>query len=82
VTAEGKDFLALTSRMMEHLAREAAKKSASEGGHVFFAHFRREGSDYLLVTIVTDKLSAALTRSGGITDVEHLDLDGSASRAA
>lgn len=75
VKSEEKDFIALTSRMMEHLAREAAKKAASEGGHVFFAHFRREGSDFLLVTIVTNKLSAALTR-GEMKDVEHLDLDG------
>lgn len=76
VGSKEKDFLSLTSRMMDHLAREAAKKVASEGGHVFFAHFRREGSDYLLVTIITDKLSAALTRGGGMTDVEHLDLEG------
>ncbi len=76
VAAEEKDFIDLTSRMMDHLAREAAKKVASEGGHVFFAHFRREGSDYLLVTIITDKLSAALIRGGGMRDVEHLDLEG------
>lgn len=75
VASEEKDFIGLTSRMMEHLAREAAKKAASEGGHVFFAHFRREGSDFLLVTIITDKLSAALT-GGGMKDVEHLDLEG------
>jgi nucleoid-associated protein len=70
------DFLGLTSRMMDNLSREAAKKAASDGGHVFFAHFRREGRDYLLVTIVTDKVSAALTKALGMKDVEHLDLDG------
>ena len=75
VTSEEKDFIGLTSRMMEHLAREAGKKAASEGGHVFFSHFRREGSDFLLVTIITDKLSAALT-GGDMKDVEHLDLEG------
>lgn len=76
VKADEKDFLDLTARMMDHLAREAGKKAASEGGHVFFAHFKREGSDYLLVTIITDKLSAALTKSLDMQDVEHLDLDG------
>lgn len=76
VKAEKKDFLGLTARMMANLACEAGKKAASDGGHVFFAHFRREGSDYLLVTIITDKLSAALTKNLGMTDVEHLDLDG------
>lgn len=74
--AEEKDFLALTRKMMDNLAREAAKKSASTGGHVFFAHFRRDGSDFILVTVVTDKLSAALTKNNGMKDVEHLDLDG------
>lgn len=76
VTAKKKDFLGLTGRMMDNLAREAGKKTASEGGHVFFAHFRREGSDYILVTIVTDTLSTALTKRRDIQDVETLDLDG------
>lgn len=75
IEGDAKDFLGLTARMMANLAVEAGKKAASEGGHVFFAHFRREGSDYLLVTIVTDKLSAALAK-GTITDVTTLDLDG------
>jgi nucleoid-associated protein len=76
VKAAKKDFLGLTSRMMEHLAREAAKKAASEGGHVFFAHFRREGCDYLLVTIITDTLSTALTKGRSMRDIETLDLEG------
>jgi len=76
VEAKEKDFLGLTGKMMDNLAREAGKKSASVGGHVFFAHFRRDGSDFMLVTVVTDKLSAALTKNHGMEDVEHLDLDG------
>ena len=56
-----KDFLKLTSRMMETLRNQAQARSASTGGHVLFAHFRRETRDYLLVAIITDKLSAALT---------------------
>ena len=76
IEAKEKDFFTLTGKMMDNLAREAGKKSASEGGHVFFAHFKRDGSDFILVTVVTDKLSAALTKNLGLEDVEHLDLDG------
>ena len=75
MTSADQDFMLLTTSMMETLAEEAGKKAASEGGHVFFAHFQRDDNDYLLVTIITDTLSAALTR-GGMTDVETLDLAG------
>lgn len=71
-----KDFLRLTGRMMENLCIQAANRSASTGGHVFFAHFHRDARDYLLVAIVTDKLSAALTSERDMQDVQHLDLDG------
>lgn len=71
-----KDFLRLTLRMMETLRSQAQARSASTGGHVLFAHFRREGRDYLLVAIITDKLSAALTSQRDVRDVHHLDLDG------
>ena len=70
------DFLRLTVRMMETLRSQAQARSASTGGHVLFAHFRREGHDYLLVAIITDKLSAALTSQRDVRDVRHLDLDG------
>lgn len=71
-----KDFLDLTTRMMETLRGQAQARSASTGGHVLFAHFRRDGRDYLLVAIVTDKLSATLTSDRDVEDVRHLDLDG------
>ncbi|RZF64395.1 nucleoid-associated protein [Sphingomonas populi] len=71
-----RDFLKLTSRMMETLRNQAQARSASTGGHVLFAHFRRETRDYLLVAIITDKLSAALTSQRDVQDVRHLDLDG------
>lgn len=75
MTSANQDFLLLTSSMMDTLADEAGKKAASEGGHVFFAHFQRDANEYLLVTIITDTLSAALT-TRGMTDVETLDLAG------
>lgn len=71
-----KDFLLLTTRMMDTLRNQAQARSASTGGHVLFAHFRREARDYLLVSIITDKLSAALTSERDVRDVRHLDLDG------
>lgn len=70
------DFAALTLALMATLQKEAQTKSASTGGHVFFAHFEREGSQYFLVAIVTDKLSAALTKSDDLEDVTHLDIEG------
>lgn len=76
VTASQKDFLRLTSRMMETLRNQAQARSASSGGHVLFAHFQREVRDYLLVAIVTDKLSAALTSERNMQDVQHLDVEG------
>ncbi len=76
VVAPKKDFLALTSRMMETLKTQAQARSASTGGHVLFAHFKREDRDYLLVAIVNDRLSAALTSERDMHDVKHLDLDG------
>ena len=76
IAAKKPDFLTLTSKMMVTLQRQAGQKAASTGGHVFFAHFRRDGRDYLLVTIVNDKLSAALTGDLDMEDVTHLDLDG------
>lgn len=72
----GRDFMSLTSRLMETLRVQAQARSASTGGHVLFAHFRREACDYLLVAIVTDRLSAALTSERDMHDVRHLDLDG------
>lgn len=71
-----KDFLRLTKRMMDTLRAQAQARSASTGGHVFFAHFRRDGKDFLLVSIVSDKISAALTGQDDMQDVNHLDLEG------
>lgn len=70
------DFAALTLALMATLAKEAQAKTASTGGHVFFAHFEKDKVQYLLVAIVTDKLSAALTTNEDLEDVEHLDVDG------
>lgn len=65
-----------TLALMATLAKEAQGKAASEGGHVFFAHFQRDDRQYILVAIVTDKISAALTANADLEDVTHLDVDG------
>ncbi|MGY5808441.1 nucleoid-associated protein [Rhizobium sp. LEGMi198b] len=71
-----KDFATLTASMMETLRLQAGTRGAAQGGHVFFAHFTRSESHYLLVAIITDKLGAALTNDLGVRDVKHLDIDG------
>ncbi len=70
------DFAALSAGMMETLRLRAQAKPASTGGHVFFTHFERDEHQFLLVALVTDKLGAALTGAGDITDITHLDIDG------
>lgn len=70
------DFSVLSSGMMDTLKNRAQAKPASSGGNVFFTHFEKEEHQFLLVAVVTDKLGAALTGSGDIKDVTHLDVDG------
>lgn len=70
------NFETLTLALMATLAKQAQAKAASTGGHVFFAHFEREDAHYVLVTIVTDKLSIALTADQDLEDVIHLDIEG------
>jgi nucleoid-associated protein len=69
-------FAELTSRLMTTLLLQAQRRPNSAGGHVFFAHFERDGRHYLLVAIVNDKLGATLTTDFEVTDVQHLDMDG------
>lgn len=72
---ESQDFAAFTASLMETLMVQARRKAAA-GGHVFFAHFERDASHYLLVVIVTDKLGARLTGDLDVEDSQHLDMDG------
>lgn len=70
------DFAKLTDQMMSTLKHQAGLRNAAQGGHVFFGHFSRDGRQFLLVAILNDKLSAALTKSYDVADVQHLDMDG------
>ncbi|MGV0762396.1 nucleoid-associated protein [Tistrella mobilis] len=76
VNSEKKDFGALTESLMKTLAANAQTKAGATGGHVFFAHFQRDSKQFLMVAIVGDALSAALTQQNDVEDVTHLDIDG------
>jgi nucleoid-associated protein len=69
-------FDEMTLALMATLAKEAGTRAASTGGHVFFAHFQRNGTQYILVAIVNDKVSAALAADESLKDVSHLDVNG------
>lgn len=69
-------FAALTMKLMENLKKQAESRPNTAGGHVFFAHFEREGREFLFVIILTDRLGAALTGKLQVTEIRHLDMDG------
>lgn len=71
-----KDFLRLTKEMTLTLRKEASQKGSATGGHVFYALFKRDNKQYLLVAIINDKLGAALSEGFDVEDSTHLDLEG------
>lgn len=76
VEGDFKDFATVTEKLMRTLAVQARRKPGATGGHVLFAHFEKDSQAFLLVAIINDKLSAALTKTFDINEVEHLDVDG------
>lgn len=76
-TVGDSDFVATTLQMAENL-RMSAQGTASTGGHVFFAHFKRaaDQSHYFIVAILSDELGAALNKSKEVVDALHLDIKG------
>lgn len=76
VDSNYKEFYALTSSMMLTLRKDAGQKASATGGHVFFAQFERDEKNYLMVSIINDKLGAALTKDMDVQDATHLDMDG------
>jgi nucleoid-associated protein len=69
-------FYKLSAGLMKSLADEAAKKTASTGGHVFIAHVVHDTTDYMLIAVITDEQAIALTSSKELAPVEHLNLTG------
>jgi nucleoid-associated protein len=70
------EFGEFTSRSMATLLAKARRVPNAGAGHVFFAHFARDGREFVLIAIVNEKLGAALTNSFEVQDITHLDLDG------
>ncbi|MBC8999211.1 nucleoid-associated protein [Pseudomonas sp. N40(2020)] len=71
------DFVTTTLHMAQSL-RKTVQGTASTGGHVFFAHFRRvsDKTDFFIVAILNDELGAALNKSKEVVDALHLDIKG------
>lgn len=70
------DFNTFTSQMMTTLLAKARSVPNAGAGHVFFAHFERDGREFMLIAIVNEKLGAMLTNAFSVQDVRHLDLEG------
>lgn len=71
------DFVTTTYDMAQNL-RKSVQGTASTGGHVFFAHFKRtsDATDFFIVAILNDELGAALNKSKEVVDALHLDIKG------
>lgn len=72
------DLVSASLSMSGTLIREA-QRTASPGGHVFFAHFTRntpsDNDDYFIVAILNDELGTAL-KDKEVIDSTHLDIKG------
>lgn len=77
MSSDPKDFLDLTSKMMDELKVQASVSTRhnATAGHVFFAHIIDNGSDILIVAIVNDKPGSALDHRMHMSPIDHLDLD-------
>lgn len=74
---DGQGFRHMTEEMMRTLLARARRTANAGFGHVFFAHFEDDAGQFLLITILNDKIGAALTGDlSGVSDAPHLDLDG------
>lgn len=73
------DFVSATTGMANTLVNEI-QKTASPGGHVFFAHTKSSSNeppnDYFIVAILNDELGAALSESKDVIDNLHLNVKG------
>lgn len=73
------DFVKATTGMANTLVSEI-QKTASPGGHVFFAHTKsvskENQNEYFIVAILNDELGAALSESKDVVDNLHLNVKG------
>ncbi|MDT0618316.1 nucleoid-associated protein [Salinisphaera sp. P385] len=71
------DFVATSHALMQTLLTKAneASSNLATGGSVLMAHVTSGGSQWFIVTILTDKVSAAIDNNLNLVDSVHLDLN-------
>ena len=62
------DFLVLSNRLMTHLQSRASVEQLATGGFVLIAKISNEGTEYLLVAIVTEVVGTAITEGLEVID--------------
>lgn len=72
------DFVVTSHALMQTLLAKAneASSNLATGGSVLMAHVTNGESDWFIVTILTDKVSAAIDDKLNLVDSVHLDLNG------
>lgn len=68
------DFLTLSNRLMTHLQSRASGEQFATGGFVLIAKINQDGTQYLLVAIVTEIVGTAITEGLEVIDSVHLDM--------
>lgn len=68
------DFLELSNRLMTHLQSRASVEQLATGGFVLIVKINNDGTDYLLVAMVTEVVGSAITEGLEIVDSVHLDM--------
>ena len=74
VIDKSKSFVELTETLMRKLAREAAGEYFATGGYVFFAKVTVNAHEYLLITMITEVIGAAISSELEVTESIHLEL--------
>ncbi len=72
------DFVTTSRALMQTLLIKAneASSNLATGGSVLMAHVKNGESEWFIVTILTDKVSAAIDENLNLVDSVHLDLNG------
>ncbi|WP_293652905.1 nucleoid-associated protein [Thiolapillus sp.] len=68
------DFVATSHALMQTLLVKANQENLATGGSVLMAHVTNGESQWFIVTILTDKVSAAIDDNLNLVDSVHLDL--------
>lgn len=68
------NFFQLSSNLMSHLKSRSETELLATGGFVLIAKVQSNGSEFLLVAIVTEILGSAITSGLDVVDSSHLDM--------